>query len=161
MRLNGLEKKNQASLLSILFAMKITDPNSKRPLNDGENQPDEPCNKLIKIEVEHRPIVQPLPSTSQNNDFVQTDNDININNQLSSINQAILCLNKKVSEILRKNRTKPSEQELSNTRISSCLTTPEIEEFEAKLKLIRVSRSVTQICSNKKQTEDLQNVKSD
>lgn len=30
---------------------------------------------------------------------------------------------------------------------SSCLTTPEIGEFEAKLKLIRISRSVTQICS--------------
>lgn len=140
-------EKNQASLLSVLCAAKNADPNSKRPLNDGGNQSDEPCNKLIRVELEHRPIVEPLPSTSQNNDFVQIDNDTNINTQLSSINRAILCLNEKVSEILQKNQTKSSEQELSYTSTSSCLTTPEIEEFEAKLKLIRVSKSVTQICS--------------
>lgn len=140
-------EKKQKSLLSVLFGTKNTESNTKRSLNEQENQPDEPCNKLLKVELEDRPIVETLPSISQNNDFVQFDNDTNINNQLSSINQAILCLNEKVSEILQKNRTKPSEQELSCTRTSSCLTTPEIEEFEAKLKLIKVSRSITQKCS--------------
>ena len=49
-------EKNQKSL-SIFFATKNTDPNSNRPLNEGENQPDEPRNKLRKVELEHRPIV--------------------------------------------------------------------------------------------------------
>lgn len=96
-------EKNQASLLSVFFGARNTDPNSKRPLNEGENQHDEPPNKAIKVYLE-QPIEpeQPLPSTSnsQNNDFVH--DDTNINNQLSAINQAILGLNEKVSEILQK-----------------------------------------------------------
>ncbi|KAG8175421.1 hypothetical protein JTE90_021118 [Oedothorax gibbosus] len=140
-------EKNQASLLSVFFGGKNSDPNSKRPLNEDEMQPhpDEPYNKLTKVDLEQR-LIEPLPSTSQNSNFVQIDNDVNITNQLSSINQAILCLNEKVSEYFQKSLTKPSEQELSCTMTSSS-STPDIEEFEAKLKLIRISRSVTQICN--------------
>ena len=46
---------------------------------------------------------------------------------------------KKLVKFHKENLTKASEQILSDTRSRSCLTTPEIEEFEAKLKFTRVS----------------------
>ena len=38
-------RDKKASLTLVLFAMKNIDPNFKRPLSNGENEPDESCNK--------------------------------------------------------------------------------------------------------------------
>ena len=71
---------------------------------------------------------------------------LNVFEQLSAINQVISSLNKKVDEILKPNQVKTTEIGPSSSLIQANTPVEINEEFEAKLKLIRISKSLPDIC---------------
>lgn len=151
--------RDQASLSSFLLPkieQECSTSISGVVTNKESDNVKEPSNKLRKLEsnellsaeLEFESVSSPSSEHSSKK-VVEIDGataEPSFVKQLTTINQAIFSLDKKVDEILKSNLIKPIEDNLQISEIKPAVC-PETEAFEAKLKLIRVSKSIVDICN--------------
>lgn len=143
--------KDQSSISKFLTD-KPGDTEELRTVNVAKNDlpcnsSREPSNKVRKLE--DRPVIQiqgtqgresPVPSCAQdNNDADDAKTSVDINQQLSTIFQTLSSLTNKVDVLLKPNESVAKAQVIPTL-------TPVNEEFETKIKILRICKSVPEIC---------------